>query len=162
MLCVLNLAHNRFGNAGIQKVLNDLTHGNNTLKTLNICDTDITSICGESIANLLEHSTSIVDLDISSNNLDHDALRCILQALAKNKTLVRLNISNIDIPADTFAKALKENSSIQILQCYGCFSGSDDAEHLTDILRHNRSITNLDIVRTQCVYLSHMPERMCF
>ncbi|XP_068112319.1 NACHT, LRR and PYD domains-containing protein 3-like isoform X2 [Hyperolius riggenbachi] len=138
-LTVLDLSKNKLEDYGIKLLCEGLSHPGSTLKDLNLEDCGIPSACCEILSDIVA-SSSLIVLDLSSNNLQDSGLkllceglkhpRCVLQELRlKNCSLT--SASCIDLGAVIISsRSLRE---LRLTENRLLDSGM---KHLCEAIRH--------------------------
>ena len=113
-LKTIDLAANPIGNIGAHYVGQALKC-KKYLVTLNLCGCGITSNGKLSLCECLEQNTSLTDLDLSSNYISDDGIKCLSQSLVSNHVLKSLIIQRCGFTVfgiRSFANMLFHNTTI--------------------------------------------------
>ena len=119
------------------------------LRTLNVSVCSISDEGVESLARALAVNRSLQELDISRNQIGDNGIAHIATALQTNTTtMTTLNISNCsisDVGAESLARALAVNRSIQELDIRSNEIGDNGIAHIATALQKNTTMRTLDI-----------------
>ena len=85
----MRLGKNRIGDEGIKHIANFLDETNNFIES------DVPSNDFLKKPEGL-HNSEIVHLDVSQNQITHVGAKCLLQSLKYNKTIISLNLGNLE------------------------------------------------------------------
>ena len=91
----LCLANNELGNEGVSALSRGLQHSSSSLQVLNVASNGCDSKVAQSIASILRHNKSLVELNISFNEIGDAGVHKIARSLTMNTTLRRLQIRKI-------------------------------------------------------------------
>ena len=105
------------------------------------------------ILRLLEHNTSLVELDLSENRQlaegDSEAVGCAIERMLNvNRTLKVFNLTECRFTneiASYFAKGLAQNLSVRKVILHSNNIGNTGAVHILRSLKHNTSLEELDL-----------------
>jgi len=133
----LNLAYNSIGHRG-WRTLADALMANTSLVTISVAGnevcgdwqsphSDMREVGGVAIGHMLRKNTSLRTLDLGSCGLGVCSLVGVAQALIEQQTLASLNLSNLLLP--------------------GAQEGITAAQHLSEMLRKNNSLRELNLSR---------------
>jgi Ran GTPase-activating protein (RanGAP) involved in mRNA processing and transport len=117
----LYLSGNPIGDTGAS-LISETVRETATLKTLVLCNCDITSRGAEDLSRALAQNSSLEKLDIGSNNLGDEGISHVAEALKQNKQLKELRIGECgmtDKGAASLASALTVNNSLKMLHIGG-------------------------------------------
>ena len=99
---------------------------------------------------ILKETTTLQDLDVSSNSLGVGGATAIAEMLTENKTLQQLSVRQYSIGdggATALAEMLKENRALQHLDVRRNSIGNEGATALAEMLKENRTLQQLDVSR---------------
>ena len=102
----------------------------------------------EYIERLTTNDTTLIELDISNNNIDYIGVKLIAEALKVNKTLKKLEINSNNIGskgAQYIAEALKINKTIEMIDIRNNNIEDIGAEAIKEALEINKTIEMIDI-----------------
>ncbi|XP_071098335.1 uncharacterized protein [Haliotis cracherodii] len=92
-------------------------------------------------------NTSVIRLNLADNRCDTDSAECVGRLVAHNTSLVYLDVSSNNLGKDYFSRcvgpALKSNSTLQTLRAKSI--GSTNMKVLLDVLVDNITLSNVDL-----------------
>ena len=163
-LTLLNVSRCRLGPNGASNLLSFLSNNNNPtniiVKRLNLQRNAIGSIGGRALGTFLSHrNASCIHIDISLNDIKAGggeplAIQLISSALVHNNNnnasslLTTLIMNKCALGPDGgkhLGHALRDNSSLKVLQLEGNMIGPMGAEQLFDALQVNRTLEELGL-----------------
>jgi hypothetical protein len=101
------------------------------------------------IAEALKGNKSVIEVNISRNNIGDEGVKVFAAALRVNQTIRNLDLSSNRLSGkgvEYLAEALKENHSITELNLSYNFMGNDGMEALAKVLKNNKSIVKLTLL----------------
>jgi len=147
----LNISNNKFNNEVLTTICDSLKSSTTTIKKF--CISNVTTAGIKMLIEALSSNHSLQKLDISANNFSDDGADAISAYLSKSTTtLLELNISCNNIKTfgvKKIVEALKNNSTLRKLDI-SCNPLSDDgAAHFGDFLKENNTLIKLDLSNIQ-------------
>lgn len=120
--------------------------GNNSIKHLNLKNNQLTDQGSEEVISALNKEI-VIYLDISSNNIDNQAVKALAHFIKNNTSLQYLNISNNNVgKTPEFTDALKFNSTLKILHVASNSLGNDKSiKFIADVIKENNGLTSLNL-----------------
>lgn len=118
-----------------------------TLQKLNLSDYNI-GLEVKHLFSMLKENNTLLELDLSCNNIDDEGAEYLADMLLVNKTLqyVNLNGNNIgDKGVRSISASLLVNSSIKVIILSGNKISDEGAKYLADLLAINRSLQKIDL-----------------
>lgn len=123
-ITILGLEYNRIDRAilsGINVLIirNKITKNDPTLIALNCCNSQLGSReTSQKVGQWLNRNSTLIDLDLSNNQISDEGVESIVQGLINNTTLILLNLSNNEIStkgAQCVVQWLEKNFTITTL-----------------------------------------------
>lgn len=149
VLRTLLLAENQLGDQGSACIFESLQM-NRCLTELSVSSNQLEVGCNMVLAKLIQANAVLQHLNLS-HNLDSGLDRRLFPLLAKNKSLVKLQLDSLLPCASccvTLATALQSNSTLQSLSVRPASANSlDRAQAFRDLLLQNHSLTELQVVK---------------
>ncbi|CAG8440044.1 6564_t:CDS:2, partial [Scutellospora calospora] len=122
---------------------------NNTITSINLKSTRISSETVTSIANLLKaNKIKLRILNLSHNDISDSAVVALIEALEENTYLEELNLSNIKGArriGQELEKSLTKNRTLKILNLSDCNISTNVVEALKKSLQTNSTLIDLDL-----------------
>ena len=149
-LTCLNFAGTSFGKGGPLAVL-DVLPASRSLVQLDLSGTGLDSKSMSSLAAAILGNATITDLNLADNKLGSGKL-ALKAALAKNKVLARLDLSNNGLKSsdvDDLAGSLERNATLKVLILDGNSYGNHGLEHMCRALQANRGLLTLSMARSK-------------
>eukprot|EP01133_Synstelium_polycarpum_P017118 gene17118-20390_t len=146
-LVSLDLAENKLGLAGVQSLTSAIVDKDITqLHTLSLRRTSLAFPECMVVRNIIFRSPSITTLDLSSNNINSEALAVLGDALAHNRVLTDLDLSfNIlGTPGcETLATAIRTSYSLCVLRLHSVSMDKDGAAFIADAVGANKTLSQI-------------------
>ena len=119
-----------------------------TSDVVDFTNKSITNVKSSMIASILMQDKTVIELNLSSNQIGDDGIEKLANALRVNNTLENLDVSNNGIGdkgVESLANALKENKTLTSIDLGSNQIANDGIEKLANALIVNKTLTKLDV-----------------
>ncbi|CAF1509694.1 unnamed protein product [Adineta steineri] len=150
ILIKLNLSSNQIDASGAQYLAEALQYNQTTVTSLNISNNSIGPEGAQFFANTLRNAyiQTLNELILSNNRIGDTGVQYLCDALKENTTLTILDLSSNQIVGQGIlhlADALKNNTTLTTLYYRNNRMQSIDTKYLGDALKCNNSLTSLSL-----------------
>jgi len=136
-----------FSSVGIEHIARGFLSLYARVSEFSLRDCNITDEACHALAECLPHARNLVTLNLSDNNITHEGLALILDALV-NSTVTHLTISGNPLQeagAQVLASFLKKTTKLQMLKADLVQLGSSGLDRISSALRTNKSLKALHL-----------------
>ncbi|CAG8530551.1 26490_t:CDS:2, partial [Gigaspora margarita] len=143
----LNLSRNEISSDAIGTLIEAL-EDNKTLKNLDLSDITGAGQIGQELTKSLEKNKTLKTLNLSNCNIRNNVVNALEKALRTNNSLSDLDLSYNSCPMSNLLKALEKNRSLIKLNISNLDLLPEEIEALSDALTTNNTLTHLCLSKT--------------
>jgi hypothetical protein len=133
---------------GIEGLVNLLRHNSSVTTRLDQAGLHIESEGAKPIAQLLQHNTHLLDINLQGNSIGDEGAKAVAEAIKVNSTLQTIDLSNNSIGvegAKSVAEAIKVNSTLQTIDLRYNSIGAEGAKAVAEALKVNLMLETVDV-----------------
>ncbi|KAF2076467.1 hypothetical protein CYY_002207 [Polysphondylium violaceum] len=145
---LLDISDNKVSTYGVKSIVNVLLDQSKVIElhSLYLRRTNVGFEEAVLLRNAIYHTKFIKILDLSCNQINHEAMAVISDSLSFNRTITDLDLSfNLfgPIGCAELAKCLKTNTTLKILKIHCVTMKKEGCQVITEALKHNTTLVHL-------------------